>query len=351
MSLYKKSKKEILHYLQTTSKSEIEKLFSKANSLTEKLYQNKIHFRGIIEFSNTCEKNCYYCGLRRDFKIDRYEMVKKDILKCAKFCFEMGYGSIVLQSGEITTDKRLEFLLDIISKIKKKYNLGITLSLGELKKESLKELFQAGAHRYLLRIETSNIALYNKLHPKDHSFENRINTLKTLKTLGYQVGTGVMIGLPFQTHVDLLNDLLFFKDFDIDMIGMGPYVPHPKTPSFKHIPVLKDNFTLSLKMVALARLFLKDLNIAATTALQVYDKQGREKALLAGANILMPIVTPQEIRKNYLIYPDKPCIEDTKEKCFTCISARLKSIKKEMKKNEWGDSLHFKNRIKNAKKN
>ncbi|NGX28430.1 MAG: [FeFe] hydrogenase maturase subunit HydE [Candidatus Anoxychlamydiales bacterium] len=342
------SKKKIIHYLSTTSKGEINKLFSKANALTEKLYQNKIHFRGIIEFSNICEKNCCYCGLRKDLKIDRYQMTKEDILKCAKFCSDMGYGSIVLQSGELTTDKRLEFLINIISTIKKKYNLGMTLSLGELPKESLKELFKAGGHRYLLRIETSNEKLYKKLHPNDknHSFQNRLNALENLKSLGYQVGTGVMIGLPFQTYEDLANDILFFKDFDVDMLGMGPYVPHPKTPLYKSPPILKDNFTLSLKMVALSRLVLKDVNIAATTALQVFDKQGREKALLAGANILMPIVTPTDLRKNYLIYPDKPCVEDTKEKCFNCITGRLKSIKKEMGQNNWGDSKHFYRRTK-----
>lgn len=340
-------KKDILHYLKTTSKKKIENLFSEANLLTEKYRQNKIHFRGLIEFSNICELNCFYCGLRKDLEIDRYTMTKEEILNAANFCYNAGYGSIVIQSGQVNTQKRLDFLVDVIQSIKKEYNLGITLSLGEMPKKSLQKLFDAGGHRYLLRIETSNENLYKKLHPKDHSFQNRIKTLKNLKSIGYQVGTGVMIGLPFQTFDDLANDILFFKEFDIDMIGMGPYVAHPKTPLFDQTPILKDAFTLSLKMVAISRLFLKDINIAATTALQVFDKMGREKALVAGANILMPIVTPTNLRKNYLIYPDKPCIEDTKEQCFNCLKNRLKSINKEIGYKKYGDSIHFYKKQKN----
>jgi biotin synthase len=341
------SKKDLIYYLKSINEQEIQDLFKRANLLSEKLFQNKIHFRGIIEFSNICEKNCYYCGLRKDLKIPRYIMSKDEILQMARFCFEMGYGSIVLQSGEVLSPKREDFLIDLVSSIKEKYDLGITLSLGEVSKTILKKLFYAGAQRYLLRIETSNKEHYQKLHPKDHSFENRIKTLQTLKDIGYQVGTGVMIGLPFQTFDDLAQDILFYKKFDIDMIGMGPYVAHEKTPLFKHNSLLKDPFMLSLKMIALSRLFLKDVNIAATSALQAFDKTGREKALLCGANILMPIVTPKHLRKNYLIYPSKPCQEDTKEKCFACLTNRLKSINKKIAKNEFGNSIHFLKRQKN----
>ncbi|NGX62901.1 MAG: [FeFe] hydrogenase maturase subunit HydE [Candidatus Anoxychlamydiales bacterium] len=339
------SKKDIIKYLKTTNAEEIKYLFDKANALTEKLRGNKIHFRGIIEFSNYCEKNCFYCGLRRDSKIERYLMTKDEILNCAKFCHEKNYGSLVLQSGEITTNKRLDFLIDIISTIKEKYNLGMTLSLGEMPKNSLQKLFDAGGHRYLLRIETSNESLYKKLHPKNHSFKNRLKTLDNLRDIGFQVGTGVMIGLPFQTYEDLANDILFFKKMDIDMLGMGPYVADEKAPLYKNAPILKDAFMLSLKMVALSRLYLKDVNIAATTAMQTFDKKGREKAMTAGANILMPIVTPTHLRKNYMIYSNKPCVEDTKEQCFNCITARLRSINKEMGQNQYGDSLHFHKRI------
>ena len=335
------SKNRLIDYLSTTSKEKIQNLFFEANELCNKIYGNKVFFRGIIEFSNICNKNCLYCGLRKDLEIERYQMTKEDILKCAEFCYKKGYGSLVLQSGEFETEKRIEFLSDVVSSIKKKFNLGMTLSLGELSKDSLKELFKSGAHRYLIRIETSNEELYNKIHPKDHSFKNRINTLENLKSIGYQVGTGVMIGLPFQTIENLADDIIFFKNLDVDMLGMGPYVQNPQTPLFIEKPILANPFELALKMVALCRVYLKDVNIAATTALQTFDKKGREKALLCGANILMPIVTPTNLRKNYLIYPDKPCIEDTKEKCFNCISARLKSINKEIGYNKLGDSFHF----------
>jgi len=340
------SKKKIIDYLSTTSEMEINYLFNEANKLCERLRGNKIHFRGIIEISNICQKNCLYCGLRKDFVIDRYLMTKEEILHAAEFCYKKGYGSLVLQSGEVETENRMEFLFDVVSTIKKKYNLGMTLSLGELSKESLKELFKCGGHRYLLRIETSNETLYNKIHPKDHNFQTRLKTLENLKSIGYQVGTGVMIGLPFQTLEDLADDIIFFKDFDVDMLGMGPYIPHPKTPLYIDKPILRDAFGLALKMIALTRLYLKDVNIAATTALQAFDPKGREKALLCGANILMPIVTPKDLRKNYMIYPNKPCIEDTKEKCFGCISTRLKSIDKEMGYKQLGDSIHFFKRIK-----
>lgn len=339
------SKEKLIRHLQEKDPKQIVSLFKRANDLTENFYQNKIHFRGIIEFSNVCQKNCFYCGLRKDADIPRYSMTKKQIMNCARFCRENGYGSIVLQSGEVNAPKRMDFLLDVVSTIKKKIPLGITLSLGELPKESLKALFDAGARRYLLRIETSNEKLYGKMHPPDHSFQNRIKTLENLKMIGYQVGTGVMIGLPFQTYEDLANDLIFFKEMDIDMIGMGPYVPHPQTPLFKEKMTLTDPFTLSLKMVALARLFLKDVNIAATTALQVFDPKGREKALLAGANILMPIVTPKSLRKNYLIYPNRPCVEDSKEKCFNCLKNRIKSINKKIGCGRQGNSIHFTKRI------
>ena len=233
------SKKNLIYYLKQKDEIQTASVFKEANLLTEKLYNNKIHFRGIIEFSNVCQKNCYYCGLRKDMNIQRYTMTKNQIMTCAKFCHEMGYGSIVLQSGELLSKPRMEFLLDIVASIKKKYNLGITLSLGELSKEYLKALFNEGAHRYLLRIETSNEKIYQKIHPQDHSFQYRLKTLENLKTLGFQVGTGVMIGLPFQTYEDLANDLVFFKKMDIDMLGMGPYVPHFQTPLFKEKIILK----------------------------------------------------------------------------------------------------------------
>ena len=177
------SKESLIYFLSLKSEKKIHSLFKKANALAKKLYKNIVYFRGIVEISNICEKNCFYCGLRKDQKIKRYTMTKNQIINCAKFCYQNNFGSILLQSGEVITHQRIEFLIDIIKTIKKKYNLGITLSLGELSKESLKELFKSGAHRYLLRIETSNQKLYNKIHPKDHSFKNRLKTLEYLKSI------------------------------------------------------------------------------------------------------------------------------------------------------------------------
>jgi len=341
------SKENLIYFLSLKSEKKNNSLFKKAKALTEKIYKNIVYFRGIIEISNVCEKNCFYCGLRKDQKIKRYTMTKNQIINCAKFCCQNNLGSILLQSGEVITSQRIEFLIDVIKTIKKKFNLGITLSLGELSKESLKDLFISGAHRYLLRIETSNKKLYNKIHPKDHSFENRLNTLEHLKSIGFQIGTGVMIGLPFQTYEDLANDLLFFKKIDIDMLGMGPYVPHEKTPLFKETINLPNTFELSLKMIALARLLLKDINIAAATALQTFNFKGREKALLCGANILMPIITPKNLRKHYSLYPNKPCLAETKETCLSCLKTRLTSIDRKIGYNKFGDSKHFFKRMKN----
>ncbi|NGX55941.1 MAG: [FeFe] hydrogenase maturase subunit HydE [Candidatus Anoxychlamydiales bacterium] len=336
------SRDDLIYFLQQKDSKD---LFFKANEYTKKLKKDFVHFRGIIEFSNICQKNCLYCALRKDQKINRYTMTKEEILSCAMFAWKKGYGSIVLQSAELTIPSRISFLMDLIKEIKEKTNLGITLSLGELDEDVLLDFFKRGAHRYLLRIESSNKKIYEKIHPKDHKFENRLNCLLNLKKIGYQVGTGVMIGLPFQTIQDLADDLIFFKKMDIDMLGMGPYVENKNTP-LKEKAILKNPFDLSIKMIALARLFLKDINIAATTALQVFKLNGREIALKAGANILMPIITPTDKRKDYLIYPDKPCVNESKEECQICLEKRMKSINKKIAYDEYGDSAHYFKRIK-----
>ena len=346
------SKKEIINLLLSENQEEIDKLFQLANQLAENLFGNKVFFRGLLEFSNICSKDCFYCGLRKSNKnLSRFLITEEEILSAAIWADQNGYGSITLQSGEINTASRLDLIKSIISQIKKHTKLGITLSLGELCKKTYQDLFELGAHRYLLRIETSSSSLYKKVHPKDHSFENRLQCLKDLQDIGYQTGTGVMIGLPFQTIKDLANDLLFFQKFDIDMIGMGPYLCHEDTPLAKTASSFsKDKrFTLSLKMIALARVLLKDVNIAAATALQVLDAKGREKALQCGANVLMPIITPKKYRDHYMIYEDKPCTDETASQCQMCLKRRLKSAKKEIAYNEWGDPPHFFARTKKIK--
>lgn len=347
-------------WLDEKDPAKLEKLFKEARACAVQHVGPKVYFRGIIEFSDLCVKDCYYCGIRKSNpNIVRFSMNENEILDCAKAAFEMDYGSIVLQSGERQDELFVRFIENILYKIKTATSgkLGIALSLGEQSEETYERWFKAGAHRYLLRIETSSPGLYKRLHPADHSFEVRRECLRALRRIGYQVGTGVMIGLPFQTHEDLVEDILFFQQENIDMVGMGPYVPHgdtplatPQTPgvcrSLKH-PVFEgsydpeENFRLGLVMIALTRLVLKDVNIAATTALQTLDPSGREKGILAGANIIMPNITPADYRKFYQLYDNKPCLDENARQCKICLESRIRAAGAEIGYGEWGDSKHF----------
>jgi biotin synthase len=348
------TKEELVYLLDLKDSKDIEKLHKRAYEIKLENIGNKVYYRGLIEFSNICVKNCNYCGIRRDNKnVERFHMTKEEILDTAKWIYENGYGSIALQSGERQDEEFTDFVEDIIKEIKKIGDLGITLSLGEQSYDTYKRWFDAGAHRYLLRIESSNEKIYNSLHPKDklHDFNTRKQCLVDLRNIGYQVGTGVMIGLPGQTVEDLANDILFYKEMDIDMIGMGPYARHKDTPMGKGkedtIEEIQDRVRYGLNMIAVTRIFLKDVNIAATTALQALDPLGREKGLKAGANILMPITTIGKHRAKYQLYDNKPCVEDTKEECKGCLAGRVKSVGDEIVYGEWGDSPHFYNKQKN----
>ncbi|HRR29223.1 MAG TPA: hypothetical protein P5270_07645, partial [Victivallales bacterium] len=226
--------------------------------------------------------------------------------------------------------------------------LGITLCVGEQDEETYLRWFNSGAHRYLLRIETSSPELYRKIHPHDHSFEKRVNAIKTLKKIGYQTGTGVMIGLPGQEIENLADDILFFKDIDADMIGMGPYIPHNETPigieSFGYNS--EKQLELALKMIAVTRIFLKDVNIASTTALQALKINGRELGLIAGANIIMPNLTETKYRPSYKLYNGKPCLDENSSMCKACLKRRIESIGESIGFGEWGDSPHAKKKQK-----
>jgi len=324
-------------------------MLKKAGELKLQTIGNTVHFRGLIELSNFCEKDCLYCGIRRsNNKIERYNLTDEEVLEAAQFASQEKYGSIVIQSGEVTNEAFVTRIERLITQIKSSNDnkLGITLSLGEQTEAVYKRWFAAGAHRYLLRIESSNPELYRKLHPEDghHLFEQRLDALKLIRKTGYQTGSGVMIGTPMQTTEDLANDLLFFKDFDIDMVGMGPFIEHDDTPF--RIPAneglsLSDRFNLSLKMVAILRLMMPDINIAATTALQAIDPLGREKAVKAGANIIMPNITPGRYRNHYRLYNNKPCTDEEPEQCQCCLDARLSLADCRIGYGEWGDSLHF----------
>jgi biotin synthase len=364
------SENDMLSWLCEKDPRKLEELFKEARACAVKYVGPKVYFRGLIEFSNICSKNCYYCGIRRDNKdLKRFTMSEGEILEAAKAAYDMGYGSVVLQSGERQDPEYTKFIEALIRKIKalSANELGITLSLGEQDPETYERWFRAGAHRYLLRIETSSPSLYKKLHPEDHSFEERMRCLRTLREVGYQVGTGVMIGLPYQTLADLADDILFFQREDVAMIGMGPYIPHADAPLGKEdkqistpplqrgvggdldqnppsSPFIKggeERFRLGLVMIALTRLVLKDVNIAAATALQTLDPIGREKGIAAGANIIMPNITPTVYRSLYKLYDNKPCLDEDARKCRACLENRLSAHGCEIGYREWGDSPHF----------
>lgn len=324
-------------------------LFERSRQVKEEALGKKVYFRGLVEFSNVCSKDCYYCGIRKsNTNVVRYNASDDEILEACRFAWLNRFGSVVLQSGELWSKAFVKRVDKLLKKIKQLSNgeLGITLSCGEQTKETYQRWFESGAHRYLLRIEASNPELYYKIHPGDdkHSFIKRLEALRYLKESGYQTGTGVMIGLPFQTMEDLAADLLFFKEIDIDMCGMGPYIEHEHTPLYQYRHLLKsrqERFDLALKMIAALRLLMPDINIAAATALQAIDPSGREKALTIGANVIMPNLTPCEYRKEYLLYEDKPCLDEDAELCRNCLEARIELTGNEIGYGEWGDSKHY----------
>ena len=310
---------------------------------------NYVHLRGLIEFGNVCEKNCLYCGLRRgNGKIARYALSDEEVLSCARLAKDLGYGSVALQSGERSDPEFVDRVERLVREIKKidGGSLGITLSLGEQTEETYRRWFDAGAHRYLLRIESSNEELYYRIHPHDdkHSFRRRLDCLDILKSTGYQTGTGVMVGLPYQTVDHLAADLLFFKRMDVAMVGLGPYIPHPDTPLYRLkdlVPPAEERMRMTLKMIAILRIMMPEINMVAATANQTIDPQGREKAIMAGANVIMPNLTPGEYRESYFIYPDKACVKDRPEQCSTCLDIRMAAIGHKILYNAWGDSLAF----------
>ena len=350
------SKKNIIRLLKSEGEDRT-LLFKKSADVKEKFIGNKVWFRGLIEFSNVCGKDCLYCGIRKGNKnLERYSLSDDEILAAARFAYDNRYGSIALQSGELESQfvtNRIESLLHKIKELSKG-ELGVTLSVGEQEPEVYKKWYEAGAHRYLLRVESTNQELYNKIHPNDskHNFNRRLECLKSLQDIGYQTGTGVMIGLPFQTMDDLAGDLLFMKEFNIDMCGMGPYIEHADTPLIEHaenLLPLKERFDLTLKMIAIIRIMMRDINIVAATALQTIDPIGREKAVKIGANILMPNITPGKYRDSYKLYDNKPCTDDSAEDCQSCLEARVSLADAEVIYGEWGDSKHYNGRRSKAK--
>jgi len=311
------SREEIVFLLENGNRD----LFYAADKVREKYKGNAVHLRALIEFTNICRNDCFYCGLRcSNKKIDRYRMTENEIINTAQKAVKLGYKTIVLQGGEDAYFDA-DIMCRIIKEIKKN-DIALTLSIGERNFEEYKAFKEAGADRYLMRIETTDKELYKKLHPC-MSFEKRINCLYELKSLGYETGTGCLAGLPNQTISSLAGDILFFKELDADMIGIGPFIPHPDTPLKD---AAKDNFETALKVMAVTRLLLPDINIPAASAMESIHPNGRITALQSGANAVMPNMTDTQYRDKYQLYPGKICINDSADKCSKCIKAKIESI-------------------------
>jgi len=312
-------KEEIIALLESNENNN--ELFKAADRVRKKNVGDEVHLRGLIEFSNICKQNCLYCGLRRDNNnIQRYRLEPETIIEFAQKAASYGFKTIVLQSGEdsyFSVDRMTHIIREI-----KTLGIAITLSIGEKTKEEYKAYKEAGADRYLVRIETSDRELYEKMDP-GMDFDNRLKCLEYLKEFGYEVGTGCLVGLPGQTFESLANDILFFKRINADMIGIGPFIPNHDTP-------LKDadggSFDLALKVMAITRLVLPDINIPATTAMETINPEGRVIALQSGANVVMPNVTEGEYRKMYALYPGKICVGDSPVKCKSCITGKIEDI-------------------------
>ena len=305
-----------------------------------------VSMRGLVELGNVCAKDCLYCGIRKsNAAVSRYQLTADDVERLARVAALQNYGSLVLQGGEIEGEAHTAFIEECLRRIAP-LDLGVTLSLGEQTEEVYRRWKEAGAARYLLRIETSSPGLYARLHPAGHSWERRVECLRALRRCGYQVGTGVMCALPGQTPEDLARDIVFFGDIDADMIGMGPYIPHPDTPLGQTAPPLakEERLRLGLNMIAATRLYLHDVNIAATTALQALADDGREQGVLAGANVMMPNVTDTKYRRSYQLYAGKPCLDENALACRGCLERRLALLGETINYGRRGDSPHFRKR-------
>ena len=317
-----------------------EYLFERARFKAREIYGNKIYMRGLVEFSSYCKNDCYYCGLRAgNDKAQRYRLSKQQILECCEKGYPLGFRTFVLQSGEDAwyTD---EILAEIISEIKAAHSdCAVTLSIGERSYESYELLFKAGADRYLLRHETANDEHYRTLHPENMSPTNRKKCLYDLKKIGYQVGCGFMVGSPNQTLQHIVDDIFFIKELTPHMVGIGPFIPHSDTP-FKDKK--SGDLRLTLNILAILRLIQPDLLIPATTALGTLDFQGRELGILAGANVVMPNLSPVDVREKYLLYDNKICTGDEAAECVACMQRRIQSTGYEIvvSRGDWkaGDS-------------
>jgi biotin synthase len=320
---------DIVGWLREDHPAALEQLFARADATRRKHVGDEVHLRGLIEISNFCVRQCHYCGLRMSRTMPRYRMTREEILACAHNAVELGFGSVVLQSGE-DFGIEAEWLAEILRTIKNETPLAITLSLGERSLAELQLWRDAGADRYLLRFETSDPTLYSAIHPqRGAAVSDRIALLRELRAMGYEIGSGVMAGIPGQSYEMLARDIELFEALDLDMVGIGPFLAHPDTPlGVPNAPTADDqvpsNEETVLKAVALTRLVCPEANLPATTALATINTiDGREHGLESGANVFMPILTPAPYRQMYEIYPGKACIDENATQCNHCLRARI----------------------------
>ncbi len=336
------SKQELVKLLSGFSNEDSEYLLEKARSETKKAFGNGIYTRGLIEISNYCKNDCYYCGIRKsNLQAERYRLSKEDILSCCEQGYELGFRTFVLQGGEDPwfTDDRL---VEIITSIKTNYpDCAITLSIGEKDYSQYQKFFDAGADRYLLRHETADTDHYSLLHPEDLTLINRKRCLKDLKKIGYQVGTGFMVGSPYQTFENLADDLLFIKKLEPEMIGIGPFIPHKDTPFAEFEP---GTMRLTTFLIGVLRLMLPNSLLPSTTALGTIDENGREHGILAGANVVMPNLSPKQVRSKYLLYNNKISTGEEAAESRELLQKRMNRIGYELLI-ERGDHLSRKEKI------
>ncbi len=345
------SNEEAAFLLSLSAPADLKKLYAAAYRVKLRTIGAKVSLRGLIEMGNLCAKDCFYCGIRRSNRnVERFTLDGESIVRMAVWAYRAKYGSIAIQSGEIESDAHTGSIEDVLRKIHAATarRLGITLSLGEQTEEVYRRWFQAGATRYLLRMEEANRTLYAALHPADgrHSWERRSQCLDLLRKTGYQVGSGVMTGLPGQTVQDLAADIRFYLEKDLDMIGMGPWLPHPDTPLKQTAEQNTPDFParqlrLGLNMIAVTRLQLHNVNIAATTALQTLAEDGREQGLLAGANVIMPNVTDTCYRNKYQLYTGKPSLDENSAETRQKLTDAIRRIGEEILWDQHGDSPRF----------
>jgi biotin synthase len=317
------SREEFRTLLENRNEETAEVLYAQARAVREGVYGKDVYMRGLIEFTNWCKNDCYYCGIRRsNVCAERYRLTQEKILDCCETGYALGFRTFVLQGGE-DPYFTYERLCDIIRAIKSRYpDCAVTLSVGEKSFETYKAYREAGADRYLLRHETANDAHYRKLHPLELSPENRKRCLRDLKALGFQVGCGFMVGSPYQTTDNIIDDLLFIKELDPEMVGIGPFIPHHDTPFRDE---MAGTLELTLFLLGIVRLMLPSVLLPSTTALGTIHPMGREKGIMAGANVVMPNLSPTEVRKKYLLYDNKICTGDEAAECVRCLMRRIES--------------------------